>query len=156
MKIIKVCIICGKEFIKNANNQKVCSKECIKVRNSQYGKNKVLTSNCLICNKEYVRSSNGQKYCSKECSFKIIREYKGENKESIKPTFYDSIFKDNLSGLKSTDYYIKKSLISPLRHIHKSSATAEDLCMLRNLKFNVIYFKSKNSVTWSVSRALLI
>lgn len=91
----RVCEICGKVFVSNAPNQKVCSSECQRVRKRYAAKEwyadhknanvtqpqgKTFKKFCLICKKEYEANSSNQKYCGKECAAIAMREQAKINK----------------------------------------------------------------------------
>jgi len=78
----KTCIICKKEFIAGANNQKTCTQECRKTygylkekkRYEISSKNSRKVANCKFCEKlfEYhFRKERGERiYCSRSCASK--------------------------------------------------------------------------------------
>lgn len=82
-----ICKYCGKEFVKNSNSQKYCSKVCAceakkiqdkhnsRKRYIQIKENKSdMIATCKYCGKEFIKTHGNQKYCSKICSDNKNRE----------------------------------------------------------------------------------
>lgn len=61
---IKLCIICGKEFIARSKNSKFCSKKC---SNKNYKRNNSVLKKCKFCNNDFLSFGN-MKYCSQKCA----------------------------------------------------------------------------------------
>ena len=61
------CHVCGKEFFGHTLKSCLCSPECRRVANRQYGKQqkapKLKVKKCLYCGKEYTNIRR-RKYCS--------------------------------------------------------------------------------------------
>lgn len=75
MEYVKVCEICGKEFVKTGNCQKYCSKECSeKAKKDNYNKKyreerQILYQlRCSVCGGVFISGRWYRVYCSKECS----------------------------------------------------------------------------------------
>lgn len=115
--MIKICLICFKEFESIANNQKYCSKTCSNKyhenkrtnkteRNLKKRKEKIIKI-CEVCNKEFMASRIDKKYCSDKCFSKkhnsLYRE-RHSDKLLLKSQKYYENNKEEMNK-KSRQYY---------------------------------------------------
>ncbi len=67
-----ICLICGKEFIKNGHNQKCCSQECSKINNKNYFKTLEYKEYGKQYNKIHAKERKEDRY---KLRLKVIEHY---------------------------------------------------------------------------------
>lgn len=81
--MIKICLICGKQFETNLRNKKFCSEKCahvqaharvreVKQRYRKIGHNtgeikRSAVPRCLTCGKTFEQHFPNEKFCSEDC-----------------------------------------------------------------------------------------
>lgn len=71
---VGICKKCGKEYVKNHNDQMYCSSKC-------YGKSKEIKiyKPCENCGKQINVKWKGRRFCDKECEWEFKRKVKEKN-----------------------------------------------------------------------------
>ncbi len=108
MKRIKICPVCGKEFIPRHKNQVYCDDEMKKqeirfkkaleekdkkekATDEKESEIKVRTKICPVCGKEFTPVAKHSKYCSKECSDEVKRQYRARYYQQNREKYLDYV-----------------------------------------------------------------
>jgi hypothetical protein len=111
MMMLKICIVCDKEFLQSYYQQKCCCSECSKkYRKESHSKYKGRYKNkkclnpkiCVMCNKEFIPKHGNKKYCSDEC-YRIFLLKQKQIRRKLDPNF------KILSNSRIRIYYALKS-----------------------------------------------
>jgi hypothetical protein len=150
---VKICPICQKEFQAKHFNQKICSKNCVKIQakiaSTQYYENnekhKHLNNKkvCVICGREFIKSGNCQKICGDEKCIKknhdlYHKKYYEDHAESIQ-TYHQDYHKEYSKNNKQqiqqsqnkyaneryatdTNFKMRHHLSNQIRHVLKHNS----------------------------------
>lgn len=160
--MIKICLICFKEFESTSNNQKYCSKKCSnkyhenkrsnKIERNENRKRKKIIKICEVCNNEFIASRIDKKYCSKKCfSKKHAKLYQTKYKDQLilKSKKYYELNK-NIINQKSRQYYQDHKEKIIIQHKNYDSSTYE-----YNRRQNDINFRLRKNIRSRIKSAII-
>ena len=134
---MKICKICGKEFIPRKESQIYCSKKC-----AGLSKRKIDTRTCLTCGKQFtINSWRSDKFCSIQCAAnfhkkRVVKKCLNCGKEFEIPNYMDK--KQHFCSTKCSGEYHSK------HHIHKSMEERKCIvkkCLNCGKEFNVYPYR---------------
>ncbi len=90
---LRICTVCGKEFVPTSSVQKMCSEACraeqgrrqARRYNREHGKLKV----CPGCGEKFHSTSTGRKYCCDACKREALLRRATQERQGARPVFRD-------------------------------------------------------------------
>lgn len=115
---VKVCEICGREFVPRSNSQRTCrSAECLREVSRRYKQNSVKESKipprkCAVCGTVFQPKRRRHMTCCKECSNNYKKILEKKKREGLKQKEREEHWSERTCRLCGMKYYGKDEYCS--------------------------------------------